>query len=140
MWKRAVLSGCRRVVEASIWTETLAEFRETACGTDPVPAGVAISAITASLALALLAKVLDITGKRKGFSGDRERLGALLDAARSESTRLTHLADEDIQAFEQYMECRRRGREVTAALRQAIEVPMNAARSAVRSEERRVGK
>jgi formiminotetrahydrofolate cyclodeaminase len=126
-------------MEASIWTETLARFREETWGTHPVPAGVTISAITASLALALLAKVLDIAGRRKDFNGDRERLVLSLDAARSESTRLTQLADEDVRAFNRYLECVRRGHEeagwdqaITAAVRQAIEVPMNAARSAVR--------
>lgn len=112
-------------MEDSIWTTTLAGFREKAGGADPVPAGVAISAVTASVALALLAKVLAIAGKRKNLS-------ALLDAARTESTRLKDLADDDIQAFNQYMECRRQGRELTAAVRRAIEVPMEAARSAVR--------
>jgi formiminotetrahydrofolate cyclodeaminase len=112
-------------VESSIWTTTLAAFRDKAGGVDPVPAGVAISAVTASLALALLAKVLVIAGKKKNVD-------ALLDAARTESARLKELADDDIQAFNQYMECRRQGKELTAAVRKAIEVPMDAARSAVR--------
>jgi formiminotetrahydrofolate cyclodeaminase len=112
----------------SVWAGTLAAFREKAGGTDPVPASVAISAVTASLALALLAKVLAIAGKKKD-------LGALLDSARAESARLAILADEDIQAFNEYMECRRQGRELTAAVRKAIDVPMEAARSAVRGLE-----
>jgi len=111
--------------EDSIWTTTLAGFREKAGGPDPVPASVAISAVTASFALALLAKVISIAGKWKN-------LDALLDAARNESTRLKELADDDILAFNQYMECRRQGKDLTAAIRQAIEVPMDAARSAVR--------
>jgi formiminotetrahydrofolate cyclodeaminase len=111
-------------ISLSIWTTTLAEFRDKASGTDPVPASVAISAVTASLALALLAKVLAIAGKKKD-------LGALLDLARAESARLALFADEDIQAFNEYMECRRRGKDLTAAIRKAIEVPMGAARSAV---------
>jgi len=112
-------------MEDSIWTTTLAGFRDKSGSTDPVPASVAISAVSASLALALLAKMLIIAGKRNN-------LDALLDAARSESTRLAQLADDDIQAFNQYMECKRQGRELTAAVRKAIEVPMEAARSAVR--------
>jgi len=119
-------------MEDSLWTTTLAAFRERASGTDPVPASVAISAVTASLALALLAKVLTIVSKRKNFTGDRQRLNELLDAARAESARLTQLADDDIEAFNQYMECVRRGKELTAAVRRAIEVPMDCARSAVR--------
>jgi formiminotetrahydrofolate cyclodeaminase len=112
----------------SIWNSTLAAFREKACGTDPVPASVAISAVTASLALGLLAKVLAIAGKRKD-------LGALLEAALAESACLARLADEDIQAFNEYMECKRQGRDLTVAVRKAIEVPMEAARSAVRGLE-----
>ena len=124
-------------VNASLWSGTLAGFREKASGTDPVPASVAISAVTASLALALLAKVLAIAGKSKRFiysahPGDRQRIGALLEAAREESARLTHLADEDIAAFNQYMDCKRQGGELTAAIHKAIEVPMDAARSVVR--------
>jgi formiminotetrahydrofolate cyclodeaminase len=121
-----------QLVNASLWSETLAGFREKASGTDPVPASVAISAVTASLAIALLAKVLAIAGKRKTFTGDRQRVGTLLDAAREESTRLTHLADEDIAAFNRYMDYKRRGRKITAAVHKAIEVPMDAARAAVR--------
>jgi formiminotetrahydrofolate cyclodeaminase len=119
-------------MEDSLWTGTLAGFRDKARGTDPVPASVAISAVTASLAIALLAKVLAIAGKSKRFTGDRQRIGALLHAAREVSARLTYLADEDIAAFNQYMDCKRQGRELTAAIHRAIEVPMDAARSAVR--------
>jgi formiminotetrahydrofolate cyclodeaminase len=126
-----------RLVNASLWSGTVASLREKASGTEPVPASVAISAVTASLALALLAKVLAIAGKSKRFiypahPGDRQRIGALLEAAREESTRLAHFADEDIAAFNQYMDCKRQGRELTAAIHKAIEVPMDATRSAVR--------
>ena len=121
------------LVNASVWSDTLRGFREKAGGTDPVPAGVAISAVTASLALALVAKVLAIVGRRKSFAGDRQRVGTLLEAAREESTRLTHIADEDIESFNQYLACKRQGRELTAAIHRAVEVPMDAARSAVRA-------
>jgi methenyltetrahydrofolate cyclohydrolase len=112
-------------MEDSIWTTTLAAFREKVGGTEPVPAGVTISAVSATIALALLAKVLTIASKKKDVS-------ALLDAARAESKRLQNLADDDIQAFNQYMDCRRQGKDLTAAVRKAIEVPLDAARSAVR--------
>jgi formiminotetrahydrofolate cyclodeaminase len=115
-----------------IENETLAELRGKVGGTEPVPAGVSISAVTASLALALLAKVLDITGKRKDFSGDRDRLDSLIESARAESTRLTQLADEDVRAFNQYLECVREDKDRSAAIRQTIDVPMKGARSAVR--------
>lgn len=115
-------------MDDSVWAGTLAAFREKAGGTDPVPASVAISAVTASLALALLAKVVAIAGKKKDLS-------ALLDTARAESACLARLADADVEAFNQYMKCKRLGEDVTAAVRKAIEVPMEAARSAVRGLE-----
>jgi formiminotetrahydrofolate cyclodeaminase len=110
---------------ASIWSDTLAEFRDKAGGTDPVPAGVSISAVTASLALSLIAKVLRI--KRAETT--------LLDAVEQESTRLAQLADNDIRAFESYMDCVRNKKPRDEAMREAINVPMEAAHSAIRGIE-----
>ena len=113
-------------MEASIWTGTLAALRDRVAAIDPVPAGVATSAVSASLALALLAKVLAIASKKKSLQEQRQRIDELLHAARAESSQLTSLADEDIQAFHQYLESKHE------AGRKAIEIPMEAARSAVR--------
>ena len=112
-------------MSASIWSDTLAEFRDKAAGTDPVPAGVSISAVTASLALSLIAKVLRI--KRAETT--------LLDAVQQESTQLAQLADRDIRAFERYMDCVRNKQPKDDAMREAIRVPMDAARSAIRGIE-----
>ncbi len=109
-------------MSASIWSDTLAEFRDKAGGTDPVPAGVSISAVTASLALALIAKVLRIKHAEQ----------TLLDAVEQESTQLAELADSDIRAFERYMECVRSKQPKDDAMREAIRVPMDAARSVIR--------
>jgi formiminotetrahydrofolate cyclodeaminase len=108
-------------VNASVWSGTLAGFREKAGGMDPVPASVAISAVTASLALALVAKVLQIAGRKRSVSA---LVDTMLDTARAESARLADLADQDIRAFHQYMS--------TGDMLPAIEVPMEAARSVVR--------
>src|ERR1700733_10308255 len=117
-------------MSASIWSDTLAEFRDKAAGTDPVPAGVSISAVTASLALALVAKVLRI--KLLRFKSPET---TLLDAVQQESTRLAELADRDIRAFERYMNCVRSKQPTDDAMREAIRVPMNAACSALRGIE-----
>ena len=124
-------------MEPSVWTGTLASLHEKVGGMDPVPAGVACSAVSASLALALLAKVLAITGNRKTFTGDRQRIEDLLAAVRSESANLAQLADDDVAAFHFYLQCTREGREAEAqaAMRKAIEVPMEAARCGVRGIE-----
>jgi formiminotetrahydrofolate cyclodeaminase len=118
----------------SVWTGTIEAFRARVGGTGPVPAGVAISAVSASLALALAAKVLDITGRRKIFAGDRERLAGLIESARSESATLTRLADEDVEAFDLYLEATRSGDAEVAAKAAAltIKIPMEGARACLR--------
>jgi formiminotetrahydrofolate cyclodeaminase len=114
----------------SIWTATLASFRDRVASAEPAPAGVSAAAVSATLGLGLLTKVLEIASKRKNFSGDRELVAALLDEARTSSQTLSQLADEDIAAFNQYLECLRRKQPTDAAIRKAIEVPLNVARTA----------
>ena len=124
-------------MEPSVWTGTLGHLREKVGGMEPVPAGVACSAVSASLALALLAKVLAITGNRKTFTGDKQRIEEMLTAVRAESANLAQLADDDVAAFHLYLALTRDGREAEAqaAMRKAIEVPMAAARCGVRGIE-----
>lgn len=119
-------------MDESIWPVPLGEFREKVAGLDPVPAGVAISAVTASLALALLAKVLEIVRKHKTFVGDPRQMEALLDAVRRESVQLTLSADADVHAFQRYLECVRNKEGTDEAMRDAIRVPLEAARTVAR--------
>lgn len=124
-------------MEDSIWSTSLAQFRDRTGGTDPVPAGVSISAVAACLALALIAKVLKIVRGRKNFSGDAPRFEALIDAVQRESAILTGLADEDIRAFNRYMDSIRAKQPVDKTMREeaigeAIGIPMDAARATVR--------
>jgi len=114
------------MIADSVWNETLEGFRKRLAGTDPAPAGVTAAAVTATLALGLLIKVLEITRNRKSFSGDPQQIEKLARAAANESTRLAQYADEDIAAYKEYLASRRSA----AALRQAIEVPLSAARAA----------
>lgn len=116
----------------SILSVPLGELRDKVAGTDPVPAGVAVSAVTASLALALVVKVLEINRKRKGFEGDPKQLNSLLEGVRRESVYLTTLADEDVRAFNRYMEAARLKEPRDEAMRDAIRVPIEAARAVVR--------
>jgi formiminotetrahydrofolate cyclodeaminase len=114
----------------SIWTVTLATLRGRVAGTEPVPAGVSAAAITAVFALGLVTKVLEIASQRKDFAGDRQLVDTLLDDARGMSALLSRLADDDIAAFHQYLDYRRRKQPMDAAIRRAIEVPLNVARAA----------
>ncbi len=119
-------------MDESIWAAPLGELREKVAGLDPVPAGVAISAVTASLALALLAKVLEIVRKRRTFEGDPHQMEALLEAVRRESFQLTLAADADVHAFNRYLECVRNKEDAEEAMRDAIRVPLEAARTVAR--------
>lgn len=101
-----------------IWTRTLDSFRDSVAGTDPVPAGVSVAAVTANFGLALLIKVLEIGSRRKNFTGDPAQIRAVIDAAQRESAKLADAAERDAAAF---------GSQMT---RDMIEIPMSAARSA----------
>jgi methenyltetrahydrofolate cyclohydrolase len=120
---------------------TLEEFRRSAASEESVPAGVAIAAVSASLALGLLAKVLTIAGRRKDFSGDRSQTEKLAKAARDQSERMLAYAEKDMAAFSSYIasvrgsdksvsERKERQHSLDAAIRKAIEIPMEAARAA----------
>src|SRR5580692_1793426 len=104
---------------ASIWPGTLASFCDDVAGSNPAPAAVAASAVTAALGLSLLIKVLEITGKRKNFAGDSLYLKTLITLARQEAETLKLAADHDIEAVRLYLESRD-----PVAARNAIEVPM----------------
>jgi formiminotetrahydrofolate cyclodeaminase len=111
-------------MEGSIWTATLEKFRDD-LGAGPMPAAVSASAVAASLGLGLLIKVLGIAAKK------HPDLSRLMEGARRESAQLAEAADADIAAFNRYMDAHKEDKEERdAALRQAIEVPMRAARSA----------
>ena len=100
----------------SIWSESLATFSDSVAATRPAPAGVAAAAAAAELGMSLLIKTLAITGGHVDF----------LETARRERAHLRGAADDDIGAVMAYMHSRD-----AAALRQAIEAPMRAARAAV---------
>jgi formiminotetrahydrofolate cyclodeaminase len=114
----------------SIWTDTLEQFRDRMASHEPVPAGVTAAAVSATLALALLSKVLQVTLRHKDFAGDRELVSALLDDTRNLFGILGRLADDDVAAFQDYLECMRSHQPTGPALRKTIDVPLNVARSA----------
>ncbi|HUA19855.1 MAG TPA: cyclodeaminase/cyclohydrolase family protein [Bryobacteraceae bacterium] len=117
-------------MEDSIWTGTVASLRGRIAGPDPVPAGVSAAAVTATFALGLLCKVLTICARRNKFTGDRNLLHTILEAARAESTILERAADQDIAAFQLYMESRALHR--AGSIDATIDVPMDAVRAAAR--------
>ena len=120
---------------------TLEEFRHGVAGQQPTPAGVAVAAVSAGLALGLLAKVLTVSGRRQPHPGDAPRLESLTAAAQAASQRMLQLAGDDIAAFEAYLAVRRmphvtdserqaRQRDIDSAVRRTIDVPLTAAHEA----------
>jgi formiminotetrahydrofolate cyclodeaminase len=123
--------------DTSLWNTTIGNLRDRVATSEPAPAGVSVSAISASLALALLEKVLRIASHRKDFSGDPQRVADLIIRARQASDILAAYAEEDIAAFDYFLASRRlphesptRHQAIDAALRTAIEVPLKIARTA----------
>lgn len=115
----------------SVWKSTLEEFRAQLASREPVPAGVSTAAITASLALSLLIKVLEIARNRRDFRADSGKVEELLASAREISANLAQYADEDAAAFAAYMASRSTPTKPAALLlRKAIEIPLEAARAA----------
>jgi formiminotetrahydrofolate cyclodeaminase len=118
------------VFVSELWTASLKSFSDDLSGTQPVPAGVAAAAVSGSLGLALLIKVLEIAGKK------HLRPDSLIEAARRESAQLITLAGQDAAAFRSYLDARRQaaaseddsGRD--AAVRCMTEIPLKAARAA----------
>lgn len=120
---------------------TLERFRDAAASGRPTPAGVAVAAVSASFAFGLLAKALAVSGRRDARPVNRAKLESLTAAARAESSRMLQLAAGDIAAFEAYLASARlphstdresfvRQQALDSALRQAIDLPLAAARSA----------
>ena len=102
--------------ETSIWTATLESLYEGLAAAKFAPAGVTAAAVSARFGLALLIKALGITLRRKDFTGDAETLHAWLRAARRYAEILAEAANDDIAG---------------APERTRMEIPMNAARSAI---------
>lgn len=107
----------------------------------PTPAGVSVAAISASFALGLLMMALDVTARRADIVVDRRRASRLRNAARGVWATLMNLADEDVAAFDAYLESRRlprgnsgetakRKRALASSLRRATQVPLRVARTA----------
>jgi formiminotetrahydrofolate cyclodeaminase len=118
---------------------TLERFRSEVAGQQPMPAGVAIAAVSAGFALGLVAKVLAVVGRRSRQPPESTaRLEPLTGAAQVASQRMLQLAGDDIAAFEAYLTARRlphstesdrqaRQEAIDSAVRRAIDLPLAAA-------------
>jgi glutamate formiminotransferase / formiminotetrahydrofolate cyclodeaminase len=117
---------------------TLEDFRREVASDRPMPAGVAIAAVSAASALGLIAKVLAIGARRTTLPENAAGLEPLTAAAQAASQRMLQLAGGDVAAFEAYLAAKRlphsteperqaRHQAMDAAVRRAIDVPLSAA-------------
>lgn len=132
--------------QPSVWTSTLAEFDDQITQGDAITGAVAVAAISAAFAVSVLRMVLKITVRKKESEGHLGQIRELLEAAAIESERLRRTADEDRDAYGAYRHAwllpRATERErlerrdaMRATLQKATEVPLRAARSAVKAIE-----
>ncbi|EYB68977.1 hypothetical protein DEIPH_ctg012orf0038 [Deinococcus phoenicis] len=120
---------------ASLWQRPAQELLQTAASGAPTPGGGSTAALTGAFGTALLEMALNITLRKNGAAA--EALRPLLSALTGLRGRLQALADEDVRAFQAYVQATRlpEGEERAAALNQAgraaIQVPLHLARTAV---------
>jgi formiminotetrahydrofolate cyclodeaminase len=119
--------------EQSIWTGTLSDFQSMIAAGDSITGAVAVSAVSAALAVSVLQMVLEVTARKR----NSEHLQGLIGAARAARERLACAADEDRAAYASYRDAVRLPKEfegrrqaIDAALQRASETPLAAARAA----------
>lgn len=106
----------------SVWLQPLADFRAATAARQPTPGCGAAAAVTADIGLALVVKGLRIS---EAHGSDPARL-ELLQAAEALLGRPGAFADDDMQAFGDYLSAAREGepKRKQAAARQACAVPL----------------
>ncbi len=106
----------------SIWAHPLAAFRAATAAAKPTPGCGAAAAVTADIGLALVVKGLRIS---EAHGANPARL-KLLQAAEALLGRPGTFADDDVQAFSDYLSAARDGEaeDTQAAARQACAVPL----------------
>ncbi|WP_417776347.1 cyclodeaminase/cyclohydrolase family protein [Stutzerimonas xanthomarina] len=107
---------------ASVWTQRLAEFRAATAACQSTPGCGAAAAVTADIGLALVLKGLRIS---EAHGSDPVR-HELLQAAEALLGRPGAFADDDMQAFDDYLSAARHVEveDKQAAARQACAVPL----------------
>ncbi|HEX4960935.1 MAG TPA: cyclodeaminase/cyclohydrolase family protein [Thermoanaerobaculia bacterium] len=86
----------------SLWSWTLAEFRDRSAAGTPTPGGGSVSAVTATLGAGLVVMGLEVT--RKGATAEMAAvLEPLLRSGRELLERLSAHADGDVTAFAGYL-------------------------------------
>jgi formiminotetrahydrofolate cyclodeaminase len=87
----------------SVNQQSIDEFLRRLASGDPTPGGGSAAAVMGAMAAGLASMVCNVSFGRKGCEGAEPELRELLAGAERARTRLTALADEDIEAFGELM-------------------------------------
>jgi formiminotetrahydrofolate cyclodeaminase len=88
--------------EETVWSATLAEFRDATASAEPTPGGGSVAAVSATLGVGLVIMALEISIRRKdAVQPDEAR--SLIENGRTLLGSLGGDADGDIRAFRAYM-------------------------------------
>jgi methenyltetrahydrofolate cyclohydrolase len=121
--------------DASLWGNSLLEFRNRVSAGSPTPGGGAVAAVAATLAAALLRMVCAISTVRKQDEG-MKAIAARVKLCEEE---LARSAEEDIRVFDRYMAARKThsasaDADTQQCLLACTEVPLAAAEAVVKLE------
>ncbi|MBZ9711950.1 cyclodeaminase/cyclohydrolase family protein [Deinococcus multiflagellatus] len=123
---------------SSLWSRPAAELLDATASAEATPGGGATAAVAAAFGAALLSMAVGISQKREA-SAELENAGRQVTALRR---RLQALADEDVQAFGQYVKASHlpsddpgRPEALQAAGETAMQVPLTLARTIVEGLE-----
>jgi formiminotetrahydrofolate cyclodeaminase len=114
--------------DASLWENSLLEFRNRVAAVSPTPGGGAVATVAAALAAALLRMVCVIGDKHKPDPG----MNTLVAQIAVSEENLARYADEDIRSFDRYLAARKADSmspraEIQRCLLACTEVPLAAA-------------
>lgn len=122
--------------DESVWSMALKDFAGMIAAGDSITGAVAVSAVTARLAVSVLQMVLQVTARKE----NSDQIQAAIAAARNLSVQLGPSVDDDRAAYAAYRAALRlpkadeqRRPAVESALRRAIETPLAAAEAAAQA-------
>ena len=131
--------------ETSLWSQSVAAFRDATASAEPTPGGGSVAMVSASLGLGLVIMALEISA-RKPAAGTETELADLLARARKLLDALGRHADEDVAVFRNLMSSYKlpkqtdedkaaRTRAIQEATAAATRAPLKAAGDAVAALE-----
>ncbi len=121
--------------DASLWENSLLEFRNRVAASSPTPGGGGVAAVAATFAAALLRMVCAISSARKPDAG----MKAIAVKVKICEEELARCAEEDIRVFDEYMAARKVRRvsaqsDIQRCLLACTEVPLAAAEAVAKLE------